>query len=58
MLAYAFAMLTDKIDAMSSDGKTNMDDMSREDYELFNTLLDQREQLRFGGHVGKSVRYE
>jgi hypothetical protein len=52
----AYAAICDEMDAIKPDD-VNMDDLSPEDYQRFNELLNQRDQMMLDGHLGKSVRY-
>lgn len=49
--------IVDDMEAIKPD-HVNLDDLSPEDYNLWNTLDDRRsEMLASGDHLGKSIRY-
>jgi hypothetical protein len=53
----AYAAVRSQIDYLSNYGQISMDNMSPEDYQTYNTLLAQADEMLMDGHVGKSVRY-
>jgi hypothetical protein len=51
-----YARLIDAMDAIKPED-VNLDDLSAEDYELWNRLDDKKYSMLAEGHLGKSVRY-
>jgi len=49
--------INDKIDDLNDFGRISMDQMTPENYEKYNQLLDRQGQLHLFGHLGQSVRY-
>jgi hypothetical protein len=51
-----YAQVCDELEALKPD-YINLDELSPEDYELWNKLDDMRASLMLAGHLGKSIRY-
>ncbi len=52
-----YADVNAKIDDLNDFGRIGMDDMSPENYEEYNRLLNLQGELQLAGHLGKGVRY-
>lgn len=53
-----YTEIKDQLDAILDPSSFSLSDLSPDDYELWNRLVDKLAQLQMAGHLGKGYRYD